>query len=594
MTQPQIPLNQVRNVKPEDGTAVGSASSVLPPAVAGLWRQFRIAAMGQSGSRFFGAIANRYSKPPSDDIEISALYTEFKKLEDGLADPKRKYGLTHYFAVCSAALMLPVLAACAYLQWSGTYDRLLAVEEQHNVRMARVLATTVWHRHWLDLMAAGGLNRQDVQAMPKTQQIHKDLKALAAEIGILKVRVYSPGGKTVFSSKLDQIGDNKRENPTFKNLVEHRNVMSRTLYMESFSGFWTARDVNIVQTFVPITDETGSVASVIEIFTDITSRTRDAKLQTGYVFFAYLASFALLFGTIIFFMMRADRILKAQAATLSDNYEKLRANEEELTEAHDQLQATNIDLSRNIEALQQAQQEIVEKGKLAQLGQLTATVAHEIRNPLGSVRTAAYLLQRKIDAEQLGVAKQFKRIETGVKRCDTIITELLDFARRDRLKLAAVEIDNWVRTIVASERENVPKNVAMQEGYGLEGMEVQIDADQLQRVLVNLISNASEAMVGRDGSEPSVDNPTIRVSTAIVDGNVEIAVKDNGPGIKPEHLEKIREPLFTTKSFGIGLGIPAVVKILQFHGGGLRIETEVGHGTTMTAWFPRDETGRAE
>ena len=293
-------------------------------------------------------------------------------------------------------------------------------------------------------------------------------------------------------------------------------------------------------------------------------------------------------------MMRADRILKAQAATLSENYEQLRANEEELTEAHDQLQDANIDLSRNIEALQQAQQEIVEKGKLAQLGQLTATVAHEIRNPLGSVRTAAYLLQRKIDAEQLGVAKQFKRIETGVKRCDTIITELLDFARRDRLKLATVEIDSWVQSIVASERENVPKIVAMQEQYGLEDMAVQIDRDQLQRVLVNLISNASEAMVGRDGSELSVDDPKIIVATKIVDGNIEIAVTDNGPGIEPENLEKIREPLFTTKSFGIGLGIPAVVKILQFHGGGLRIDTEVGHGTTMTAWFPRDEDQRAE
>ncbi|MGI9410000.1 MAG: sensor histidine kinase, partial [Hyphomicrobiaceae bacterium] len=508
-------------------------------------------------------VAARFPKSNPDDIEISALYTEFKRLEDGLADPKRKYSLTRYFAVCSAALMLPVLAACAYLQWSGTYDELLAVEEQHNVRMARVLADTVWHRHWLDVMKAGSFGQQNLRSTPKTAEIHKDLKALADEIGLLKVRVYSPGGKTVYSSNLDQIGESKHENATFEKLVARRNPMSRTLYTETFTGFSAVRDVSIVQTYVPIIDKAGDVVSVIEIFTDITRRTTDAKLQTGYVFAAYLASFALLFGAIIFIMMRADRILEAQAATLSENYEQLRANEEELTEAHDQLQDANIDLSRNIEALQQAQQEIVEKGKLAQLGQLTATVAHEIRNPLGSVRTAAYLLQRKIDAEQLGVAKQFKRIETGVKRCDTIITELLDFARRDRLKLANVEIDSWVQSIVASERENVPKMVAMQEQYSLEDLAVQIDRDQLQRVLVNLISNASEAMVGRDGSELSVDDPKIVVATKIVDGNIEIAVTDNGPGIEPENLERIREPLFTTKSFGIGLGIPAVVKILQ-------------------------------
>ena len=171
---------------------------------------------------------------------------------------------------------------------------------------------------------------------------------------------------------------------------------------------------------------------------------------------------------------------------------------------------------------------------------------------------------------------------------------MLDFARRDRLKLANVEIDSWVNSVVAGERENVPSIVTVQEQYGLGDMAVQIDRDQLQRVLVNLISNASEAMVGRDGCELSVEHPEIVIATRLVDGIIEIAVTDNGPGIAPENLEKIREPLFTTKSFGIGLGIPAVMKILQFHGGGLRIDTEVGHGTTMTAWFPRDENQRAE
>ena len=537
-------------------------------------------------------IVNRLSPPNPAEIEISALYTEFKKLESGLSDPGRKYSLTRYFAICSAALMLPILAACGYLQWSGNYDKLVSVEQQHNVRLARILADSLWHRHSIYLMGAEGFSGKELRAFPETVQIHKDLKGLAGSLGILKVKVYSPGGQTVYSLTFGQIGQSKHADPSFAKVIASREAVSRTSFREHFSGFSEARNVGVVDTYVPIMNDAGDVISVVEIYTDITGRYHEAKLRAAVVLAAYLACFALLFGAIIFFMMRADRVLKAQAATLSDNYEKLRANEMELKRAHNELQASNSDLSRNIEALKLAQQEIVEKGKLAQLGQLTATVAHEIRNPLGSVRTAAYLLQRKIDVEKLGVGKQFKRIDDGVKRCDSIINQLLSFARRDTLKLELVEIDNWVKSIALAERENVPAVVAIDEHYGLDGVEVQFDPDQLQRVLVNLLSNASEAMVGRDGTEVSTENPTIVVATRLADGNVEIAVTDNGPGITPENLEKIRQPLFTTKSFGVGLGIPAVEKILKIHGGGLRIDTEVGRGTTMTAWFPRDEDSR--
>jgi signal transduction histidine kinase len=114
--------------------------------------------------------------------------------------------------------------------------------------------------------------------------------------------------------------------------------------------------------------------------------------------------------------------------------------------------------------------------------------------------------------------------------------------------------------------------------------------------LINLLSNAAEALVG-NGAEPhpaGVKKPTITVSTRVRNGNLEISVADNGPGISEVNLAKIREPLFTTKSFGIGLGLPAVENILEQHGGGLRIDSILGDGAVMTAWFPIvDEVGEA-
>ena len=127
---------------------------------------------------------------------------------------------------------------------------------------------------------------------------------------------------------------------------------------------------------------------------------------------------------------------------------------------------------------------------------------------------------------------------------------------------------------------------SVQSGAG--GRQFTVDSGKLQRALVNLLSNASEAMVGKgnDPSEFTTAEPKIIVSTALTERGVEINVIDNGPGISPENLNKIMQPLFTTKSFGVGLGLPAVEKILEQHGGGLEISSAQGSGTKMVAWFP--------
>jgi signal transduction histidine kinase len=98
-------------------------------------------------------------------------------------------------------------------------------------------------------------------------------------------------------------------------------------------------------------------------------------------------------------------------------------------------------------------------------------------------------------------------------------------------------------------------------------------------------------MVGK-GTDLLTRNPRIRVSTRPAGSNIEIEVADNGPGIAAENLQKILEPLFTTKSFGVGLGLPAVEKILEQHGGGLRIESRPGEGAAFTAWFPIEQPAR--
>jgi signal transduction histidine kinase len=219
---------------------------------------------------------------------------------------------------------------------------------------------------------------------------------------------------------------------------------------------------------------------------------------------------------------------------------------------------------------------------------LTATVAHEIRNPLGAVRTAAFLIERKVKDKGLGIEPQLQRIGNGITRCDNIISQLLDFSRARSLQAQDVAIDEWLARIVAEEAEKLPAAVTIECDFGMDGVSAEIDGARLSRVVVNLMSNAAEAMVGR-GDDPAkftTADPRMLIRSRITARGAEITVSDNGPGMSAEIQARILEPLFTTKSFGTGLGLPAVDKILQDHHGGLVINSEEGKGAAFTVWIP--------
>ena len=259
-----------------------------------------------------------------------------------------------------------------------------------------------------------------------------------------------------------------------------------------------------------------------------------------------------------------------------------------LQRVNDDITRLNVDLAENMKQLHEAQDEIIKKGKLAQMGQLVATVAHEIRNPLSAVRTSAYLLRRKLLGHAVNVDAQLLRIDNSVARCDAVITQFLDYAKTHQLEYQDCNFDNWVIKLVEEEAQKLPAVVAVECDLGLDGVTVPIDQARFSRVLINLLSNASEAMVGK-GDDPSkfvTQTPKITVVTRQSERGIEVDICDSGPGIADEHIEKIFEPLFTTKSFGTGLGLPAVVQVLEQHGGGLNVKGGLGKGAIFTAWIP--------
>ena len=279
--------------------------------------------------------------------------------------------------------------------------------------------------------------------------------------------------------------------------------------------------------------------------------------------------------------------LSAARLAAAKSEQDVRDMTDKLQQVNEQIAKLNRDNQASIEKIRDYQYELEKSAKLTELGQLTATIAHEIRNPLGSIRTSSFVLERQLKDGPENALKPLARIKKGVDRCDVIITELLDFARTKALDLVPVNLDDWIQQTIQEHKGEAIQAVVVETDLGLRGAEVTFDPSRMDRALVNMMSNAVEAMVGKGGHdiENPTMNPKIIIATKRTDRGIEISVTDNGPGIKDEDLQKIFDPLFTTKSFGVGLGLSAVKKIFEQHGGSLEVSTAPGQGATFTGWI---------
>jgi signal transduction histidine kinase len=331
-----------------------------------------------------------------------------------------------------------------------------------------------------------------------------------------------------------------------------------------------------------------SHAVVTPAFLILKSKLEERKVQLEKMLLLLLSAglTTLMIATVLAARLISGTFKKLDA--VEEAHEASEAMRRETDRVNNEVAALNRSLSDNLQKLKEAQQELLNKGKMEQLGQLTATVAHEIRNPLGSVRTSAFLIGRKVDTKKIGIDVQIDRINKGVDRCDDIITQLLDFSRTKQLVTQAAKFDNWLESAVREESESISLAVMIECHLGLGELDVHFDQARMRRALGNLMHNAAEAMVGKgDKMIPgATTHPLIRVETRRIHNNVDVMVTDNGPGMSSEVLEKVLEPLFTTKNFGTGLGLPAVEQIVKQHGGELLIRSMPGQGATFTLRFP--------
>jgi len=247
-----------------------------------------------------------------------------------------------------------------------------------------------------------------------------------------------------------------------------------------------------------------------------------------------------------------------------------------------QLEEWNRELERRVEertrALEEAQQRLLRSERLATVGQLGASIAHELRNPLGVINNSVYFLRLRLGEEDPKITKHLDIIEHEVRSANKIITDLMNFVRVKEVEKEVLDPNVLVERVL--NKIEVPENIAIKAQLDPSLPAAPFDAVKMEQILINLLNNAIQAMP--QGGE-------VVISTSKREGWICFSIRDTGEGMRPEDLPHIFEPLFTTKAKGIGLGLSIVKLLVDAHHGEIEVSSQVGQGTEFIVKIPYEE-----
>jgi two-component system, NtrC family, sensor histidine kinase HydH len=266
----------------------------------------------------------------------------------------------------------------------------------------------------------------------------------------------------------------------------------------------------------------------------------------------------------VVFLAMVGTLANTLAEDLREQSRKYRRTAEQLSEANVQIR--------------EAEEAVRRSDRLAALGQLSAGLAHELRNPLGTIKASAEMLGQNLNAENEVAREVAGFISTEVDRANSLITRFLQFARPLQVRLERADLTQVLDRAVAMAAREAP-GIAIYKNYSPEIPPFPLDAELMERVFYNLVLNAAQA---------SPEGGAVTVKTRSAQGTAEISVIDRGSGIEPKSLDSIFNPFFTTKPGGVGLGLAIVAKIVDEHGGKITVESEPGKGSVFHVLLPME------
>ncbi|MDY6910076.1 MAG: ATP-binding protein [Thermodesulfobacteriota bacterium] len=477
------------------------------------------------------------------------------------AEPIKRFRLVKYLSVSS---LIVFLVGTFFLSWFLSH-RARAILLKKSEQYALLVAENLNHQVFFEFTLPTLMTEGEIRLSREHQytRLHRVVQNAIRGFAVQRVNIYDPEQVLTYSTSPDQLGKKMDLGEHFHRALRGESVSILEGPETTFLGFAWRNEAWKLKTYLPMWEERpmswkrGRVLGVFEITQDISSDYETIHRFQVIIVSSVLIFVSLLFAALLIIGRRAEVILAARTR------ERLRLEEE----------------------LHQAE-------RLAALGEMIAGVSHEIRNPLGIIRSTAEILASKAENERQ--ARLAGIVVEEATRLNNIVTQFLDFARPKTLEPAACRIEEIIdRILEGFEPECQKRGIRVERSYQTGQYKLEADANLLYRALMNLVSNATQAMP---------EGGVLRLESALVMTNsrsepaVEVRVSDTGAGIPPEIRHKIFNPFFTTREKGTGLGLAIVRTIVDSHCGTLDVESEPGRGTVFVLRLPlrRPRPGECE
>jgi signal transduction histidine kinase len=245
---------------------------------------------------------------------------------------------------------------------------------------------------------------------------------------------------------------------------------------------------------------------------------------------------------------------------------------ERLQRSQEQLQKRVVQLN---EELGKKNRQLERRNRLAALGEMAAGMAHEIRNPLGGIQLYASLLAKDV-AEQPPSLELVRKISAGVKRLEALVSQVLQFTREMTARMIVTDVSDVIDQAIELAAQSLMSRGVTCQADGPRPTQSRVDPLLLGQAVLNLVLNAAEAM------EPG---GTVSVRWGNLDNRLKIEVRDIGPGIPPNVMDKLFNPFFTTKDNGTGLGLAIVHRVVEAHDGTIVVSNVEPHGARFELWL---------
>ncbi|MCB2180673.1 MAG: GHKL domain-containing protein [Desulfobulbaceae bacterium] len=470
-----------------------------------------------------------------------------KKVVEDIVNLK-PFRLVKFFSFTSLAVILITSIALSLIISNYTKDVVL----ERNEAYLFVLAEKVGHQVFQEFVLPLALQNRPIAVEDPRQfkQLDKVVRSATAGLNIHSVTIYSKKENQVAYSTISElVGRKDVGEKEYERALQGESVSIRNLDGTLLNLLPGSREISCqLHTFIPLRMEkpfspTRDVMGVIEIVQDLSDDLEALIHLQSWIIFTSLAVMSGLFLALRFIVARADRIIEARAA-------ERRRLEIKLNHAE----------------------------RLASLGKMVASVSHEIKNPLGIVRSTAEILKKRLAKIAPENSHLAEIIVAETTRLDGIVREFLDFARPQQPKLTDISLNVVVEKVkVFMGPEFARRKISVMSSLAPDLPMIPGDFDMLYRACMNILVNAMQAME-KGGS--------IYIRTRVVGkSGVVLEIADNGEGMAPEIISQIFNPFFTSKNRGTGLGLAIVKNIIESHNGVISVESERGEGTEFKIEF---------